>query len=181
VSARLHVNGIAGVGYSKVTVGKVTATTFKGNCLYDVEFTDTDVISTCHTANSTLKETAPNSVYGVDIDKEGRYHAFTYQAGVNATWRNQDWVLRGGLLFLTHRRSDVDDIVASRSMSPTRSNQLLVLEAGYKPTSKSLVYLRGQMMRHQFLGELPMTYNSVSAGQFNNRYGFLTRGLALAF
>jgi hypothetical protein len=179
VSANLHVNGLAGIGYSKLDVDRVTATTFSGGCTNDVEFTDTQVVAVCRTNGNTVR--TPNSVAGVDINKEARYHALTYQLGVNATWRSGDWLFRGGLLHMAHRRSDVDDIVSSRGGSPRRSNQVLVLETGYKPTNNSLVFLRGQMMTHQFLGELPMTYNSVSAGQFDKRYGFVTLGLAVAF
>jgi hypothetical protein len=179
LSANLHVNGLAGIGYSKVDVDRVTATTFSGGCTNDVEFTDTHVVAVCRTNGNTVR--TPNSVVGVDINKEARYHALTYQLGVNATWRSGDWLFRGGLLHMTHRRSDVEDVVRARGGSPVRSNQVLVLEAGYKPTNNSLVFLRGQMMTHQFLGELPMTYNSVSSAQFDNRYGFVTLGLALAF
>jgi hypothetical protein len=186
VNANLHVNGIAGIGYSKVTLDSVSGTAARSNGdLCDVQLTHTVVSATCINAKagskSTLTEPSNDNSFGVDINKEARYHALTYQAGINATWRSGDWLFRGGLLHMTHRRSDVEDVVRARGGSPVRSNQVLLLEAGYKPTNNSLVFLRGQMMTHQFLGELPMTYNSVSAGQFDKRYGFVTLGLAVAF
>ena len=185
VSANLHVNAIAGIGYSRVTVQGVSGQVAYGNWLCDAQLTPSQVIADCNNpkdgSTSGLKEPSNDNRFGVDINKEARYHALTYQAGLNATWRSGDWIFRGGLLHVTHRRSDVEDVVRARGGSPERSNQTLVLEAGYKPTPRSLVFLRGQMMTHQFLGELPMTYNSVSAGQFDNRYGFLTLGVALAF
>lgn len=184
VNANLHVNGIAGIGYSRVTLKSVSGTVAYGNSLCNAQLTQDYITADCANKNGStfaIKEPSSDNQFGVDINKEARYHALTYQAGINATWRSGDWLFRGGLLHMTHRRSDVEDAVKSRGGSPVRSNQVLVLEAGYKPTHKSLVFLRGQMMRRQFLGELPMTYNSVSAGQFDNRYGFLTLGLALAF
>jgi hypothetical protein len=185
VSANLHVNGIAGIGYSKVTLKGVSGTVAYGNWLCDAQMDTAWVQATCKNTKDgssfNSKDPSNDNPYGVDINKEARYHALTYQAGINATWRSGDWLFRGGLLHMTHRRSDVEDVVRARGGSPVRSNQVLVLETGYKPTTNSLVFLRGQMMTHQFLGELPMTYNSVSAGQFDKRYGFVTLGLAVAF
>lgn len=186
VNANLHLNGIVGIGYSKVTLDGVSGVAARSNGdLCDVTLTPATFHSVCVNpktgSKTTLTEPSSDNSFGVDINKEARYHALTYQAGINATWRSGDWLFRGGLLHVTHRRSDVEDVVRSRGDSPVRSNQVLVLEAGYKPTDKSLVFLRGQVLTHQFLGEIPMTYNSVSAGQFDKRYGFLTLGLALAF
>lgn len=184
VTANLHVNGIAGIGYSRVTLKGVSGTVAYGNSLCNAQLTQDFITADCNNKNGStfsIKEPSSDNQFGVDINKEARYHALTYQAGINATWRSGDWLFRGGLLHMTHRRSDVEDAVKSRGGAPVRSNQVLVLEAGYKPTDKSLVFLRGQMLTHQFLGEIPMTYNSVSAGQFDKRYGFLTLGLALAF
>lgn len=186
VNANLHVNGIAGIGYSKVTLDGVSGVAARSNGeLCDVTLTPATFHSVCINSKTgsktTLTEPSSDNSYGVDINKEARYHALTYQAGINAAWRSGDWLFRGGLLHVTHRRSDVEEVVKARGGSPVRSNQVLVLEAGYKPTTNSLVFLRGQMMTHQFMGELPMTYNSVSAAQFDKRYGFLTLGMAVAF
>lgn len=185
VTANLHLNGIAGIGYSRVTLDSVSGTAARSNGdLCDVLLTQAELRAVCVKKNggrTTLIEPSGDNEFGVDINKEARYHALTYQAGINATWRSGDWLFRGGLLHMTHRRSGVEDAVKARGGAPVRSNQVLVLEAGYKPTAKSLVFLRGQVMTHQFAGELPMTYNSVSAEQFDKRYGFLTLGLAFAF
>jgi hypothetical protein len=41
--------------------------------------------------------------------------------------------------------------------------------------------LRAQLMRHQFVGELPLAYNTLSATRFGSTYGIVSLGLSADF
>lgn len=171
-----------GGGRSKVTFKDASATTQAGTgCVYDVTFTDTNVVQTCSQNGADIRISTPNSVLGIDVNREGRYTARFASIAFNGTWESGPWKLRGGVQHTTWDRDSVDDIVQSRGADVYKSNTVAVAEVGYRAMAKSTVFLRAQVMAHQFVGETPFTYNTLTASQHKRKYGFVTVGLAHAF
>ncbi len=178
----LVVSGFVGGGASRVDFDKVSATTqAEGGCRYDLEFTPTNVIASCDSKGMAIRVAVPNAVYGIDVDKEARYTARFANAGVNADWTTGAWRLRGGLQVVHLERSGIDEIVAERGGTPHKTNAIVAAEAARQLLPKTWAFVRAQVMAHQFVGEAPMTYNSLTATAQRRRYGLLTLGVSGSF
>ena len=123
----------------------------------------------------------PNSVYGIDVNKEGQYSAKYYRAGLSAKWHTDNWQVRAGYQYQMINRDHVDDIVENRGGTAYKHNHVLVADVAYKIFKNTAIFLRGQYMTNQFTGELPMAYNSLTANSFNQKYGIVSTGLIVAF
>ena len=172
----------AGLGRSKVDFDQVSATTGSADtCLFNVSFVDGKVIAVCENNGSSTRISTPASVYGIDVDKEARYTATSAQVGANLDWRPGDWQLRLGVQHLRIDRGAVDDIVLQRGGLPFRSNTVGLLDIGWKLQPMTLVFVRGQVLAHQFVGEAPLMYNTLTATQHRRRYGIATFGVTHRF
>ncbi len=54
-------------------------------------------------------------------------------------------------------------------------------DLAYRLSGNTHLVLRGQYMANQFNGELPMTYNSLTAASFGQRYGMLSATVSFGF
>ncbi|MDH4390385.1 MAG: hypothetical protein QE285_03045 [Aquabacterium sp.] len=178
----LTLSAFAGAGRSQVDFDAVRATTrSKDGCQFDVSFEGGKVVAVCENNGSTIRVSTPASVYGIDVAKEARYTATSLQLGANLGWQPGDWRLRAGLQAMQIDRGSVDDIVQQRGGKVFRSNTVGVLDVGYRLLPSSLVFLRAQVLAHQFVGEVPLMYNSLTATQHRRRYGIATLGVAHSF
>lgn len=178
----IELSAFIGGGRSKLDFDRVSATSkTKNGCEFDVQFTDTNVIATCEQNGATTRVSVPNAVYGIDVNREARYGAWYASAGLNGTWTPGDWRLRSGLQFTALDRGAVDAIVISRGGTAYKSNLFALAEIGYKVLPSTLAFVRAQVMAHQFVGEVPLTYNTLTATQHRRRYGILTIGMNHGF
>jgi hypothetical protein len=183
LSQQTDVSLFAGAGASSVSFESVSATSRLGQCNYNVAFSDIESVSTlAQPCNGILEArfSQPASET-VNVNKEARYTASYYQAGFMADWHNHDWRIRAGYQYQTINRSQVDDIIASRGNTPYKSNHVIISDVSYRVYKNAIVFMRGQYMKNQFNGEVPMAYNSLTADRFNKRYGILSTGLIFTF
>jgi hypothetical protein len=182
LGASLQASAFAGVGHSRVDFDKVSATAKGGNdCIYDVQFEDGKVIATCEQGGASVRISTPAEVYGINVDKEARYTSRFFNLGANAVWQPGDWRLRAGVQHIRIQRQGVDEVVLARGGLAFRSNTIGVAELGYRVLPASLLFLRAQVMAHQFVGEAPLMYNTLTATQHRRRYGIATVGLSHSF
>lgn len=171
-----------GVGKSKLDFDKVTATTkAKNGCEFQVEFTATHVIETCEMDGATTRISVPNEVYGIDVNREARYTSNYGSIGVNLSWRPGPFRIRVGVQHMALDRDGVDEIVARRGGRAYKSTTVGVAETGYAVSAAMLAFVRAQIMERQFVGEIPMTYNTLTASQHRRRYGILSLGVRYGF
>jgi len=177
---RSELSGFLGTGRSRVSIGSVAGTATLDGCPYNVSFANgiitTRLASPCRNL-LTVVLTAP----GPDVNREVAYSARYVQAGGMLQWHDLDWRLSGGYQYQVLRRDVIDDLITSRGGSAYRTNHVLVGEVARKVGASSAVFLRGQLMSNQFVGEMPFAYNSVTASKFGNRYGLATVGFLHAF
>ncbi|HAT30331.1 MAG TPA: hypothetical protein DCW29_05605 [Janthinobacterium sp.] len=181
VAAQTELNVFAGAGASRVSVGAAGATTQVGDCLYQLSFGPDNVVGSCDSAAMSVRFTTPNSVFGLDFNKEFAYTARHFQGGFSLAWHDQHWRLRGGYQTLALKRDGVDDSIVGRGGVAYRHNHILVGEVRRTLGAATSLFLRGQYMSNQFTGELPMAYNSLTANSFRQRYGILSAGLIFSF
>ena len=178
----VQASAFVGLGRSRVDFDQVSATTgVAPDCVYDVQFVDGKVIATCEANGNSIRISTPAHVYGIDVDREARYSATFISTGANAFWQPGNWRVRAGVQFVRLDRGAVDEIVRARGGTPFDSNTIVVTDIGYRVLRHSLLFMRAQIMAHQFVGEAPLMYNTLTATQHRRRYGIATLGVAHSF
>lgn len=112
------------------------------------------------------------------------YDASYIQLGASLQWFNEQWRSRLGYRFQKWDRDALDDAIllyqhADKTVYDT--NHHVTAEIAYKVWDRTAVFLRGQMMQHHFVGDVPYSYNLYSSHKFRNRYGFMTFGIHQGF
>ncbi|MEO5347985.1 MAG: hypothetical protein H7834_16660 [Magnetococcus sp. YQC-9] len=112
------------------------------------------------------------------------YDSTFYQLGGSIAWMSPEWRARLGYRFVKWNR-DVDEAVTQLGKNVIDTNHLLTGEIGYKPPfplfEHAGFFVRGQLMKNQFVGEVPFSYNAFSAHKFDHRYGLITLGVTAGF
>nr|CAX83896.1 conserved uncharacterized protein [uncultured bacterium] len=112
------------------------------------------------------------------------YDSTFYQLGGSLSWMSSEWRTRLGYRFVKWNR-DVDEAVMQLGKKVIDTNHFLTGEIGYKPPlplfEHAGLFVRGQVMANQFVGEVPFSYNAFSAHKFDHRYGLLTLGVSGGF
>ncbi len=181
IAAGAEISAFAGAGSSEINYGAASATTRVGDCLYQLSFGPSNVVGTCDTAAMNVRFSIPNSAFGIDFGREVAYRSRYYQGGVAARWRSGNWFLRAGYQRLAVRRDGIDELIVGRGATAYKSNNILAADLAYTVYRNAAVFVRGQYMSKQFVGELPMAYNSLTAASFSQRYGIVSVGLNVSF
>ena len=166
------------VGASQVSIKSVSGTATLDGCDYTLSFTPSAVVGQCSNGDGF---SVPNSVYGVDVYNEAQYKARFFSGGLSLNWQQQNWQLRGGYQFQRITRQQIDKTIQTRGGVAYQSNHILIGELMYRVLQNAAVFVRGQYMTNQFVGEIPLAYNTMTANRFDKHYGILSTGLAFAF
>lgn len=94
-----------------------------------------------------------------------------------------DWSIRGGYQLFSIRRTAVDDLISARESDngTYNLNHTIIGELSYRFTGRTRVFIRGQAMSNQFLSEMPLLYNGLTARRFGEKYGIVSLGLVMGF
>lgn len=180
-----ELSAFIGAGKSRVSVDSLTATTTQGGCKYNLAFGQSEVVGTlaqlCNASVVVDRFSVPNDVYGINVNQETQYHATYTQAGLMAKWNQDNWQVRAGYQYQNLQRDHVDDVIQSRGGTVYKNNHILLGEVMYKIADNVSLFMRGQYMTNQFIGEIPFAYNSMTAHRFDQRYGILSTGLVISF
>lgn len=179
ISANTELSVFAGGGASRVSLNTVTGTTTLNGCNYNVVFGPTDAVGLCSTNTDSFR--VPNSTYDININNEAQYHATFYSGGLMLKWAKQDWQVRGGYQYQSFNRNQIDSTITSRGGIAYQSNHILLGDVTYRLLSNTAIFVRGQYMANQFIGEIPFAYNTLTANRFGKHYGILSTGLVIAF
>lgn len=181
----LEVSSFAGAGTSEVKIGAITGTARQNGCSYNLAFTSDKLVGTlaqpCGGSVVVERFSVPNSVSGVNVYDETQYRANYLHGGLSATWRSGSWKLGAGYQYQVLRRHNIDDVIERRGGTATKDNHILIGEIAYRATRTLSLFCRGQYMTHQFTGEIPFAYNTLTAARFKNRYGILSIGILTEF
>ncbi|WP_151194562.1 hypothetical protein [Candidatus Symbiobacter mobilis] len=168
-----------GIGRSAVSTGDMTATYVDGQgCQYAMSFTPTQTSGTrIAPCGSSLAAFSTSLSPLAEFSYGGSYT----QWGGMWQWQRGPWALRAGMQWLRLDRDNVDAKIAQNGGTPYEDNQILVVDVIHALNEQIAIFVRGQAMRHQFVGEIPFLYNSATAHKFDRRYGYVSVGLHVAF
>jgi len=173
---------LGGVGDSRVTNDGVSARANVAGCPYQFTFGAQALLATpdagCQNAPIL---SVPNSLLPYDAAKETTWRARWAHVGGSLRVRQGAWSAALGYEVQRWWRRDIDDLITVRGGQAYRSNQTLMAQIGWAPMPSLQWLLQGQLMQHQWLSELPMAYNSLTAARFGQHYGFVTFGVWLRF
>lgn len=182
MTKKTTLSAFAGVGHSTVTTGDMSANYTSGNgCNYNLAFT---------TSASSGQLASPCNVPGVIVTsfsspqnmiQEFSYQSNYYQLGGMLQWQDARWGLRGGYQFQYQNRANVDALIASRGGVSYQTNHVIVADVTRKITPHIAAFVRGQAMSNQFVGEIPFSYNAVTASKFSRKYGIFSFGVTMKF
>jgi hypothetical protein len=91
------------------------------------------------------------------------------------------WQLSAGYQFQYLNRQQIDNAIEQHGGIAYKNNHTVIAELARSLGGGVIVFARGQAMSNQFVGELPFSYNSLSATKFGRLYGFATVGARLTF
>lgn len=178
----LAVTGFAGVGRSLVTRSSANASARIAGCDYQIDFgAERLTASPPDGCSNAPIISVPNGLLPFNAWQETGYRASFVHLGGALRWQSDDWRLALGLELQQWRREGVDERLRQRGGTPSTSNQTLIGEVQYRVMPGLSAVLRGQVMQHQFLSELPLIYNGLTAARFNQRYGLVSAGLVCDF
>jgi hypothetical protein len=183
VTEQIELSGFAGTGRSSVSVDSLNASYVNSTgCLYNMFFENNGIYGAlaapCATANIlNFSIGGPGS----NMVQELNYTATFQQAGGSLKWSNQNWLVHGGYQFQQLSRDQVDEVIVSRGGKTYTNNHIVVGHIERKVFTHARVFMRGQIMSNQFVGEIPFSYNSFTAAKFNKKYGFASFGVKLEF
>ncbi|HEY9032312.1 MAG TPA: hypothetical protein VIN71_00100 [Pseudomonadales bacterium] len=185
LAEQLLFSSLVSIGNSTVDFDSISGTGLYQGCLYDLAFTASEYIGTlaapCFEDTVVTSFSKSYDANDVNVYRELRYDAQFVQAGLNLAWQTQNWLLHGGYLFYYTRRDKVDDAIEARGDTAYYSNHTLVGRIAYRVVGTLWLDLTGQYMHNQFISEIPLAYNSLTAKHFNKHYGLLSIGAQLAF
>jgi len=180
--ADLALNTFASVGHSIVSGGQESA--YHNNCNYSFTFGLKGVYGELSSPPA-CGGTAPLLVNfsASNVLEDMSYTAIYGELGGLMQWHpdNSRFTIRGGYQFETLNRDRVDGVVAGNHHQPYKTNHILLGETVVNVTEGSAMYLRGQLMMHQYAGEIPMLYDSFTAKGFNLKSGLFSIGLYSRF
>ena len=87
----------------------------------------------------------------------------------------------GGYLIHAVRRGSVDAILTSRGNPAYTQNQHISLGADYRFSAHLVAFARVQLTSNLFFDDVPVTYNSATAGRFGSKYSLFSLGMRVEF
>jgi hypothetical protein len=183
----LDITGVIGAGQVQLGYGDLSATTTRNGCRYNLSFNGNDIFGTLAepctgTGGGVIQQFFDSSGdYGVDVAKEIAWGGTFLQAGLNASWRQGPWTVRGGMLMHRIQRRAVDSIAEARGQRTFKGARLLALEASHQFHDHLTLLLRLEASDHLFMADLPVTYNSSTSSRFGGRFSQATLGLRASF
>lgn len=182
LSENFAASGFMGFGKSIVSTGDMSANyTNASGCNYNLAFTAAGtsgvLAAPCVTPNLLITSfTTPQQVLS-----EFSYTAHYYQLGGMAQWQQSAWMLRMGYQFQYLKRDNVDALIRSRGGVSYQTNHVVLFDVARRINPHLSLFMRGQLMSNQFVGEIPFAYNTATASKFGQRYGFATLGARVDF
>jgi hypothetical protein len=176
---------LASLGETRLFYDALTATTTRNGCRYRLQFNGNDIygeLAQACDAPTVIEQFFDSSgSYGVDVASEIAWHGRFMQLGLNLRGESGTWTWAAGWLWHRVRRSGVDEIVRERGRTAYADNRVLALDAAWRFQPQWAWFARAELGSKLFFNELPVSYNSSTAGRFGGRLSLLSTGLRASF
>jgi hypothetical protein len=181
VDDQYSTSAFVGMGNSHVSTGDMNGTyTAADGCRYNINFNPTGTIAKLAApcaAPVVITSVTTNQTYLQEVNYSAKYRQF----GAMLQWKDSDWAAHFGYQFQHLNRGSIDTLIASRKGGSYQINHILVADVSRKVSKNVALFCRAQVMKNQFVGEIPFAYNTVTAAKFNQKYGFLSFGTSVDF
>ena len=170
-------SAFAGVGVSHITVGALTGKV--NGCDYNIISnalgTSASLVAPCgNLVSATLSSPSTLAQW---LSYNSRY----YQLGGKVQWEHGKWQTILGYQYQYHNRDQIDAAIVQRGGIAYKSNHIVIAEVAHQYSRGTTLFCRAQVMSNQFNGEMPFTYNSITASKFGQLYGFASFGARFTF
>lgn len=171
------ISAFAGAGVSRITVGALTGKV--NGCDYNIISnalgTSASLVAPC--GNLVSASLSSPSTLAQWLSYNSRY----YQLGGKVQWEHGKWQTTLGYQYQYHNRDQIDAAIVQRGGIAYKSNHVVIAEVAHQYSRGVTLFARAQVMRNQFNGEMPFTYNSITASKFGQLYGFASFGARFTF
>ncbi len=167
-----QLSAFVGAGASRITVGTLTGKI--NGCDYNIISNNQGTFASLNAPCNNVISATLNSPSTLNqwLSYTSRY----YQFGGQYQWRKENWQINAGYQFQYLNRDQIDAAIVQRGGIAYKTNHIIVAEIERKLSKQMQLFARGQVMSNQFVGELPFSYNSITASKFNRKYGFMSFG-----
>lgn len=173
-------SAFVGGGAGRVDNDGVTGRSSIGSCPYQLSF-GADYLTATPSGNCGLVIRVPNALLPYAADPETHYRTRFIHAGLSHAWQGETWSTRIGWEHQFWRRPTIDPLIEQRGGTAYTHNDIVIAELGARLGLHWRTFLRAQVMSHQFLGEVPLGYNTLTASKFGKAYGFASAGIVVGF
>lgn len=181
-AAGLSASAFVGLGHSRVGNRGVTGSASVAGCPYGLDFgAERLVARPAGSCTDALTLSVPNALLPYDALRESNYRARLAHLGGSLRLERSGWSAAIGYEFAQTWRRDIDALLRQRGEAGYQRNHILIGELRLDLTEHLSALLRAQYLQHQFLGELPLAYNTQTAARFSQRYGLVSAGLVARF
>lgn len=178
----LTASAFVGLGRSHVSNRGVTGSAGVAGCPYGLDFgAERLVARPAGSCTDALTISVPNNLLPYDALRESNYRAHLAHLGGSLRLERSGWSAAIGYEFGQTWRQDIDSLLRQRGEAGHQRNHILIGELQLDLTVHLSALLRAQYLQHQFLGELPLAYNTQTASRFSQRYGLVSAGLVARF
>ncbi len=176
-----QLNFFTNVGYSKVEVDSLDLIVSYSGCPYQIHIPNNNQfigkgITACG-ADTTI--TGPAQAFNLDVQKDLNYES--YYAAFGGSWNFRYRKFESQLAYQYQHlwRNDIDDRVKNFGNSPIKDNHTIGARFSYDFTPQITGFIRGEIYKNNFVGNIPFLYNGVTASRLDKKYGLASLGIKL--
>lgn len=181
-----RLSSFAGLGQSRVDHGTISGQAALSGCHYQLQFDATTLIARpAADCIRPITVRVPLKLLPFNLQDETRYQARFWHLGgswsvpMPSTWSM--WSLQLGYEHQRLDRGELDRLIIQRGGRPVDRNHIGIAQMGYRMTSGWTLGVRAQVMTQSWVGEMPMSYNTLTAASMNRLYGWLSAGVQATF
>lgn len=182
-----QLNAFASIGYSKVEVSGLDIQALYQGCLMNIAVNSSNqytgnLARPCDVGGIILNDMQVQgnaSDYGLDIQQDLNYDSYFASAGGSWSWRYKKFESQLAYQYQRLWRDRIDDRVSSFGNQAIKDNHTLGAKFSYDFSPHITGFLQGELYQHNFVGQIPFLYNSITADRLDKRYGLASLGVQL--
>jgi hypothetical protein len=178
-----RLSAFIGGGQSRVDHGDISGQATLSGCTYRLQFDTTALIARpAPGCPSPMTVRVPLNMLPLDLQGETRYQARFWHIG--GSWSlpmPSAWSMQLGYEHQRLNRDQIDRLIAQRGGRPVDRNHIGIAQMGYQLEPGWSLVVRVQVMTQSWVGEMPMSYNTLTAQHMDRLYGWLSTGVQTSF
>ncbi|MEX8505720.1 hypothetical protein [Leptothrix ochracea] len=178
-----RLSAFVGAGQSRVDHSDISGQATLSGCTYRLQFDTTALIARpAPGCPSPMTVRVPLNLLPFDLQGETRYQArFWHLGGSWSLPMPPSWSMQLGYEHQRLDRDHIDRLITQRGGRPVDRNHIGIAQMGYQIEPGWSLVVRAQVMTQSWVGEMPMSYNTLTAQHMDRLYGWLSTGIQADF